>query len=63
MLFKFIDIPCDAKFAVIDKENSGPTKDVRKIPIGDTEFDIEIPDEWESPYRNFRTTEYFLPNS
>lgn len=63
MIFKFKDIPCDATFAVFDKDNRGPTSDVRNVSIGDTEFDIEIPATWTSPYRNFRTGEYFVPNA
>ena len=61
--FNFVNIPKESSFGVFDKENSKPTMDFRKIQLGNSSFNLTIPDNWETPFRTLRTTGYWIPRS
>ncbi len=61
MKIKFVNIPVESKFAVFNLEDKSSTM-VFNIEAGNSEINIEIPDDWDSPHRNFRSLNYYIPN-
>lgn len=61
MKFRFENIPCPTKFLVFDlgvKE----TRQSWTIAPGDSEIEVDIPDEWKKPSRLLSAKEYYFPN-
>lgn len=63
MRFVFSTIPMESTFAVFDLKNSKVNKKTWKIPVGDSNFEYELPDEWVEPYQNLRSRNYWIPNA
>ena len=58
----FKNIPVESKFAVFNKSNKA-SRQVWVIEPGNSELETQIPQEWDLPYRNIRTIDYYIPDA
>ena len=59
----FTNIPEETTFAVFDYDNKKAKSPSHKIPVGDSETDIEIPEDWSNPYHNIRAHGYIVDDA
>ncbi len=60
--YEFRNIPKASNFAAYDRKCSKTHKKVWEIPVGDTDIQYDLPDDWIEPYQQLRSKSYWIPN-
>lgn len=63
MKCKFTNIPEETKFAIFDYDNKKIKSPTYKIPVGDSEIDIEISENWSNPHHNILAYGYVVDSA